>query len=1369
MGRATDAASWRCPNQTLLIVLDGLDWHSEHTKEVLQTILWAANNAPLPVFEIFVSSKNEHFCPFAFFVVLKHFKLAGHDLNRNNFTDQFFFHLGKKLDATLTLLAASPKTDNPLPPLATTNSLDFVFFLLFDCSEFIGYTKSFPTDALCSVFLKIFGKMEQLRQITFVTRMSHLVKTSEKRFPSLVAKLKNFLLSLYLDNFGDQEIRTLLGHNLIGFIPEVYGAPHERLLDFYLTKYVRRYNTFRLTDPDLLIFDRTIRALTDKNGSKLMEVATFFETLSLSFGWQFTFFHPIYLYFVERFWGVSGVVDKQLMLYWEHFFTRTLDCALNILKGKKNEFDEQLRLEFVPNIRLLKAVLELPISKQLREKGVVQCGKIEGMTVEYAQKQTRRSYYGEFEHNQFFKAICELVGYKLGGGKTEAEEVATESPRTPEGQQEDQAAAVPLPLAELPENPDRPLEAEPESPPKEPEAPIPEQIVAERPAEIRSAVAESCESLVGARISDSRAQVDQNRSCFGYLGTKVPEDEWTGTVEAANFRRYQSEVKIVKKESQDRSFDSFEPEKFADPTPDQAPASPPSIHEELRPPTPQAPSDPEIPEPTEQPKPPAPESLPQPVPSFVGIKNFTKFVNETNRKRQLSAAFAQKLTKQVQVQREGLFQSIERRLNAHGNSLFGTVGRSQDYAELCRSMDRDRPVYFPFTFSPTSLSAEEKIALKQNFYLHKNLMRILFNRFAHKATIKVTQADQTVVDTPSVVLSVSQFILLARSLGAAYQQVDHLKCVKLFKYVNSRFAGGAHLKSEILFSQFRLLVTQFAYMMHSGPFQEYHPFVCFEKFLENVKRSTDDPLAFENDEMLAVNVDKRVVAHFQEILRREADVPLPPNLRLKRVTEFYTEPTDPQPPKKESRRVVEWVIRDILMAAFDISFVPAVIQKTTYQIVVQDKPIDFKYKEAGEGHPSGDLKTSRVVPEEGVPSKAPDGNDFLHRKRLKMVSNPIEGLPVPLKLLIMNSPENDKSTLIDVAHLLEHLVKKVEVLATAQKPVELDNKTGRILNTALIGRERRSSVPQSDALQRYKSLKLVYRSLKRKISAKKGAAANTKPENFLPKLQVQKRTAELFPEKIKKIENFRAEKRTQKEQTEAENQRKNQEFQEEILKLVAKFKEKSVPKLKNAIKEAEKVGKKRVEKVNKSLHLPKLPKISSQTTHKLQSDHEVQKENQQTWEGHIKELWASIEVRNAFSEWTASLRRLFQSVADQFGDKTVASSLEALRPVGSWGFRETLQFCKEAGIYPGLMSQGDVKHARRKALELTNNGKHFAFEQFKHFLIQVFVKIKSVQGWTDFTDFDPSLFHQMLRDLHGRRLDQFLSKVRRPSVPVQSN
>lgn len=1311
--------------KTLIMFLDRLPTESDETEQTLNMITFAADGNNELVFRQFTNDSDRNFCERSYMTLIRHLKQKRTSLTKQNFGEPFFSLFVRRLERLLNILNSRIGPEEGSVSIQDwSKAFENIFFLLFECHEVVGQTRSFPSDSINATLLRVFPRLDQMKQISLITKLCFLIDLFERKFPGLAVRLKNLMVGLYFNNFNDSEIRTFLCYNILEFSKEKPQFVENRVLDFYTGKYIRRASTFRLTNPDYTLLESLIRNFGQQGATKTVELGKFFENLSGVFGWQFIFFHPVYVAFVDNWWSKNGPLDVVFCNYWEQFFNRLTDCSHQIIKGKKNEFGDSVRVELVPNLLLLKSLLRTNCAEQLKEKLRPLCAKVEQSLLELHRRIRKNMFYDSPDHNQFFKIACKMIDYELKEPRKEPKAEETVPNQRAEEQQIDKEAV------------DNGIEAIAQGVEEAQQVFLRQdssQAVNDLSAESLELFERSQKQVKPATCTGffAESREDCEQSCYS-LDLSYPKC----TRNKMLFRRFQfGEMAVVTAapilQNTATQVEQIDCELFSNRPTDEAHKRHKSV-----------------------------EST-QKKHEFPGIAFFNKYMKTRRRNERLKdeASFRSRLINERKFQ--NLSAKIEQRLNAHGNTLFKTNPSYPRYAELRHSMDKDRPVFYPFTFSFTSLTEIERRAIQGNFDVHKNLMRLLFNRYSKRVASRNAPGDSQPASKPQRVLTAPGFISLVKFISPVYANYDQKMNTLLFQFITSRFRSGLSSKSAIVFPQFRPLIAQFAYAMHCGPLKENNPFECFQELLANVKETLEDQLVFENDEILNVNVDRQLLSHYQELLKADPETPLPQNFHIRKVRQYESAGKKVEPNSKESKVIVSSILKDVFLAAFDIRFDSSEIRAVERLIVVQEKPIDHQF---GDSELPG-YAVSAKKDQNRLAAKAEDCNNYLHKKALKLTNNPIEGLSVPLKLLILNESKTPKSDLLEVANLLEQMLRKVEVFA-AGKEVKLDAQTGKLMNSVLLQRRDKNQENLPPIVQRHSSMKLVYHPLKKSGVKKLKSDQNVdeKRTRSLQKVALGK-PAEKNSDVTKRIEKYRAEVKERKQRAEQEAAEKEAAIKREIQSLVLAFKSRSIPKLKNYIKEKELQGKQRLQELQSSKLIKPLPETKKPREQTVHQEFQQMMENHKLWEKRLKALWQSNEIINAFTESADELRTMFNTISAKFSAPDLMH-LRSDKPYQTWGFRETVEFCKENGIYPELMTQGDIKNARRKALESTSAADQFKFDQFKHFLVQVFAKFKDRQGWGDYELYDAALFSQMLRELRQRKLDKFVSKANKSQQKV---
>ena len=1245
--------------------MDKFKANEEESQHVLKVLIWAVDEELDRIFKIFFDENHETFCENSYFNLLKHLKLKEIKFLKSNFGDFFFILLVKKVENCLNLIVKSIKMEDQIQMQSQmTKNLDFIFFILFKCSEVLGHAKNLPIENICIMFLKVFPKLELIKQITLVTKVCFLMNLYEKKFPNLSTRLRTFLLTLYLENFNDSEIRIFIACNILEFASDNVSFVQTRLVDFYTLKYSKRAKNFTLSQSDYFFLENSIINLNEKQASKINDINVFFEFISGSFAWQFIFFHPLYVSFINRFLRSNSNFEKQFLLYWEHFFNKILDCSHNIIKGNKAEFADTMKLECVPNIHLLKMLLQSKNEAYIRCKFVAFCSKLETHICEYYTKIQKKTADAKSDYNVYFKTICELMNYKLIKFPNKNEEIVDlksdniDNPKKDESENNKKWNVREKPLIFFPKIKKR--------------------------DHSKGGIDHSCESMEIAVEQEEYAVV---KSCIDFKNECLNDSR-------DNFKPFLT--KIINKNKKSKVCSENKLEKMNDfeiqKNYSKQKGKPKSVSQKHK--------------------------MKKGFPGILFYREFSQKMRNSNqiieRKNEQQSTNSLKRTKR-------LGQKIEKQMNLHGNSLFAIKKDRTSFEFLRKNIDTEQIMCYPITFNMNTLSALEIKALLNNFQIHKHLMLFYFRKYSNSKMIVINRNNVQSIEQKLSVMNVSQFMIFVKSLSVKYNIVETKNIFQIIKFINKRYKVGHFLTDSIVFDQFKFLLFQFAYLMHSGPLNNETPFECFCDFMQIVKTNIGD-LTFENDKILKVGVDKNLVGHYQQIVKGDYLFELPINFKTIQVVEYFGEEINQNQSKKEARIITESILNEIILSTFEIRMSQAKIFKRTFSNVVQIKSIDYQFKEntlltniENSDRQKNVLKKPKI-PENLAKSK--EGNDFLHKKYFKMIYNPIDDLPLNLKLLVLKEQICKKTDLLEVSNLIEQMIKKVEILAIG-RPVKLNNGTGKILNAFEEGKNSLAVSYILPPVNRRSVVKLNYRNLKVKKKVEK--------EKSKSQSKIEKKTKINF-EKIAEIEKFKQFIKEKKKNDVQKKLEKENQMKQEIKEVISTFKNKSVPKLQMYIRNSQQKGQEKIKK-NSKKSLPLIPPLKNLQI--LDSLHKInisQKKSRELFWNNLNLFWEKKEIQEVLTDSKSVLFDLFAKYASKFCNPDLIQTREIHETFVFWSFREVLFFVKEQRLYPTIYSSSEIKRTFTDIMSVTQAETKFGFEQFKFFILHLHLKIIEKKG-----------------------------------------
>lgn len=1300
----------------LVVLLDRFKHTEDESDLILEVIFWVVDGKNDSAFQFFLVENKENFYNNSYFNLLRFFKKKEIDFNKSNFNDSFFQLLLRKMNQNIAAIARSMKENDQLQMLSElSKSLEFLFFILFKCSEIVGYVKFFPLDNICNTLLKVFPKIELIKQISLVTKICMLFTFYEKKFPNFSIRLKNFLFSLYFENFYDLEIRSFIACNILDFAAENPFFIQTRISDFFSQKYCKRMTNYRLSCADYTLLEISMKNINEKQTLKVNELIAFFEFISGSISWQFIFFQELYASVIDRFWFLNSPFEKNFLMFWDHFFNRILEQSFNIFKGKKGELMDAIKIDCIPNIILLKKVLRINGSF-FKTKLMHFCNRIETHVCEYLAKFKKKFIDQKFDYNVYIKMICDLMGYSLK--EIQLQEQERDSKKNVKKNKPKKKRKTDIQKNEK-------LECEVHNSSVEKKYSV-------LPNEIKSSHNFYKVSVLKNEGSNLKKQpFSKCRSCFNFgennlkianliANTNKNETSALASINSNNhLKNVQFDHLIAKTELNDKIIKNNNDLVCSELIERQSDIKSKHINIEIS----------------------------------YGIDILNKLSLQKQLKNKLNEQQKKEEIMNLQKNKKKLSLAIEKRLNHHGGSLFEPKRNLSPYQILRKRIDVDRIDYYSHCFNPESISSIENKALLNNFKIHKNLIKSIFNKFACIKTVKMTNEEGFSEIINSEVISIHQIIVMMKSFGNDYAQTDHNQIRKIINFVNSKSNSVINVKNCVNFSDFHRFLFQLTYYVHSGFLKEKGPFECFQIFLENLREKTNDQLLFVNDHMLLSNVDKKLLSYYQSQIQNDPYFVLPLNFKCIEIAEYGIDKNEPEIIKKESKRVCSSILRDLILDNFEINLLKCRISKRKVFIVIQEHPIDTSFEANKHIHQNNSVEKSNIFleDEKNMLKKFPNkfeikGNDFLHKKRFKIVGNPINDLSLSMKLLVISSPDSLKQNYLCVANLLEQVLKKVELLSF-QKNIKISEQTGKILNSVLIKNQTKIEKENQSRIFKKSSSQIIHAFIKKK---KEKSKSRQKSKSLSRKKNTQ--NFEKNAETMKKIEEYRNLIKIKKENEIFKQLEKEKKEKENFLQLVTIFKNKSMPKLKMYIKNLEAKGKEKLKLFENELSF-KIPIQKNLEIYKsLHQFNEIKKMERFSFISQIEKLHQNIEFKLVLEKYNPQLVEVFKIYSNKYSTSNFIKRADEEDINFYWGLREFRLFLKDHLLLILFQDDQEIKNVFERIVLQNTVDKIFRFCEFLTFLIQLYVKSKNQSDEKSNYLYESAKFEVLLTNLFKKQV-----------------
>jgi len=458
-------------------------------------------------------------------------------------------------------------------------------------------------------------------------------------------------------------------------------------------------------------------------------------------------------------------------------------------------------------------------------------------------------------------------------------------------------------------------------------------------------------------------------------------------------------------------------------------------------------------------------------------ENFYLFKHKLDVSRAQQQEQIDKLKLKETKKQQKLKIEIEKRLKIYGHTLNPEVQYMQTQSKIPDPTEardfRDLQFFYPNVFLMQDLHPSERKALYANFNLHKRLFRYFFNKYSVFDTHRYISQNELIQKRDSI-MSLKMFADFVKDINPDFQHYSYVSLTNIFKFATHRVIGNQLKTYAATFEYFSIILFLFCFDFYRSKGLTNSPLHAFNLFLEHCRQKVEKKMWFDNDFILALNCDPQLIIFYTKKLLQDQNVELPKHFVKKTRIEYLTEQPEEVP---ESEKMAKEMLGDILSAAIGILPLNVKITERQRILIKQVNPIDhelnasckvcetmkapkenkdnirdlyqsFNYHNSAKFIATGrnlSMAKSMLSPFGLQTSNLNSSVDKPREISLVTPVNPIEGLSLSLKLMIVNDDHACRKQLIEVAGVMENLLKRASLLANV--PLSKINDEGMIINS----------------------------------------------------------------------------------------------------------------------------------------------------------------------------------------------------------------------------------------------------------------------------------------------------------------------------------